>query len=248
MKFISLCSGIEAASVAWEPLGWTPIAFSEIEPFPCAVLKHHYPIVPNLGDMNEWRDWPDDLLVEADVLVAGTPCQSFSVAGLRGGIDDDRGNLALIFVEIANAIDNLRRAAGRPRVWVVWENVPGVLSMPDNAFGSLLGGLVGSDAAVEPPRDRSWTGAGVVSGPQRSAAWRVLDAQYFGVAQRRRRVFVFARGGSGGWAAPDALLPIVPRSDWHTAPCRKAGENVAGTLGAGPTGSWPGNDLDRCGA
>ncbi len=186
------------------------------------------------------RDQP--WIVDADLLVGGTPCQAFSVAGLRGSLADARGNLTLEFVRLANAIDDLRRAAGRAPAWIVWENVPGVLSVSDNAFGAFLGGLVGSDAAIKPPTGRGWTDAGVVHGPRRCAAWRVLDAQFFGVAQRRRRVFVFARGGAGDWSAADALLSLVESVRWHPAPRREAGQRPAagaarGTRGGGGLGT-----------
>ena len=117
MNYLSVCSGIEAATVAWHHMGWKPIAFSEIEKFPCEVLKHHYPDVPNLGDMTKYKEWV--LNESIDILVGGTPCQSFSVAGLRKGLDDPRGNLALIYVGILDKF--------RPK-WFVWENVPGVLN------------------------------------------------------------------------------------------------------------------------
>jgi DNA (cytosine-5)-methyltransferase 1 len=233
MKYVSLCSGIEAASEAWHPLGWAPLAFSEIEPFCCDYLAHHYPDVPNLGSMDDWREWPIELIGKADVLVAGTPCQSFSIAGLRAGLEDDRGNLTLIFVEIANAIDDFRRDNRLNPLWTVWENVPGVYSDNTNGFGSLLAGLCGSGAAIEPPRGRSWTNSGVVSGPQRTAAWRTLDAQYFGVAQRRRRVFVFARGGPGNWAASDALCPIAEGMRGNTPPRRETRQNASDAAGSG---------------
>ena len=158
MKFLSVCSGIEAASVAWSPLGWKAVAFSEIEPFPCAVLAHHYPDTPNWGDMTKYKEWPD---VSIDLLCGGTPCQSFSVAGLRKGLDDPRGNLMLTFGAIA--------AKYKPN-WIMWENVPGVLSSNGgNDFRSFLDMLeeLGYVCDIE-----------------------ILDAQYFGVAQRRRRVFV----------------------------------------------------------
>ena len=161
MKYISVCSGIEAATVAWHHLGWEPAWFSEIEPFPCSVLKHHYPNVPNLGDMTKWSEWPDETI---DVLVGGTPCQSFSVAGLRQGLEDPRGNLALTFLAIANKY--------KPR-YIVWENVPGVLSSNKGKdFASFLDGLeaIGYVFDVD-----------------------ILDAQFFGLAQRRRRVFVCAQ-------------------------------------------------------
>ena len=192
MKFGSVCSGIEAASVAWHPLGWTAAWLSEIEPFPCALLKHHYPDVPNHGDMTLL---PEKILsgqVEApDLFCGGTPCQAFSVAGLRNSLDDARGNLSLTFVGIANAIDHVRSVRGDAPAIVFWENVPGVLNTKDNAFGCFLGALAGESEQILPPGDK-WTNAGCVFGPQRTVAWRVLDAQHFGVAQRRRRVFVVA--------------------------------------------------------
>ena len=192
MKFGSVCSGIEAASVAWHPLGWTAAWLSEIEPFPCAVLKHHYPDVPNHGDMTLL---PEKILsgqIEApDLFCGGTPCQAFSVAGLRNSLDDARGNLSLTFVGIANAIDHVRSLRGDSPSIVFWENVPGVLNTKDNAFGCFLGALAGESDPIKPPGER-WSNAGCVFGPQRTVAWRVLDAQHFGVAQRRRRVFVVA--------------------------------------------------------
>jgi DNA (cytosine-5)-methyltransferase 1 len=192
MKFGSVCSGIEAASVAWHPLGWTAAWLSEIEPFPCAVLKHHYPDVPNHGDMTLL---PEKILsgqVEApDLFCGGTPCQAFSVAGLRNSLDDARGNLSLTFVGIANAIDHVRSLRGDAPAIVFWENVPGVLNTKDNAFGCFLGALAGESDPITAPGER-WSNAGCVFGPQRTVAWRVLDAQHFGVAQRRRRVFVVA--------------------------------------------------------
>ena len=192
MRFGSVCSGIEAASVAWHPLGWEAAWLSEIEPFPCAVLKHHYPDVPNHGDMTLL---PEKILsgeVEApDLFCGGTPCQAFSVAGLRNSLDDARGNLSLTFVGIANAIDHVRSIRRAAPAIVFWENVPGVLNTKDNAFGCFLGALAGESDQIVPPGDK-WTNSGCVFGPQRTVAWRVLDAQYFGVAQRRRRVFVVA--------------------------------------------------------
>ena len=196
MKFLSICSGIEAASCAWEPFGWEAVAFAEIEPFPSAVLAHHYPDVPNLGDMTKFNDWPDYAI---DLLCGGTPCQSFSVAGLRAGLADPRGDLMLTFLAIA--------ARYRPK-WVVWENVPGVLSSNGGRdFGTFLGGL-----AV--------CGYGF--------AYRVLDAQYFGVAQRRRRVFVV--GCLGDWRSAAAVLFERHSLQGHPAPSRQAGQRVANSL------------------
>lgn len=194
MKYLSVCSGIEAASVAWHSLGWKPLAFSEIEAFPRAVLAHHYPDVPLHGDFTVLREQP--WIVDANVLVGGTPCQAFSVAGLRNSLADDRGNLSLEFVRLADAIDTVRLNAGRQPGIIVWENVPGVLSVKDNAFGCFLAALAGDAAPYVPPRGK-WTNAGVVDGPARQVAWRILDAQYFGLAQRRRRVFVVASAREG---------------------------------------------------
>jgi DNA (cytosine-5)-methyltransferase 1 len=202
VRFLSVCSGIEAASAAWRPLGWKAVAFSEIEPFPCAVLAHHYPDTPNWGDMTKFKDWPDEPI---DLLCGGTPCQSFSVAGLRKGLDDPRGNLMLTYGAIA--------AKYRPR-WLVWENVPGVLSSNGGwDFGSFLG-LLGQ------------LGYGF--------AYRVLDAQYFGLAQRRRRVFVV--GCLGDWRSAAAVLFERHSLQGHPAPSRQAGQRPTGTIASRTTG------------
>lgn len=208
LRHLSICSGIGAPDLAWS--GWLsdPLAFAEIEPFPSAALAHRFPGVPNLGDMTKWPEWPREMLRDADILVGGTPCQSFSVAGARAGLGDARGNLTLTYAELADAIDDIRRAAGKPACWHVWENVPGVLSDDGNAFGDFLGRLCGGNAAIDKAQSRRR--AGLVMGPRRCVAWRVFDAKYFGVAQRRRRVFVLARGYSGTveWGPANALLPI----------------------------------------
>ncbi|EDW4548813.1 Dam family site-specific DNA-(adenine-N6)-methyltransferase [Salmonella enterica subsp. salamae] len=192
MRYGSVCSGIEAASIAWEPLGWQPAWFTEIEAFPSAVLATHWPDVTNLGDMTGIAAAVHAGDVEApDVLVGGTPCQAFSIAGLRNGLADKRGQLSLSYVELANAIDNKRRERGEEEAIIVWENVPGVLSSKDNAFGCFIGALAGESCELQPAGGK-WSNAGCVYGPSRIVAWRVLDAQFFGVAQRRRRVFVVA--------------------------------------------------------
>lgn len=192
MKYDSVCSGIEAASMAWHDLGFEPAWFSEIEKFPSSVLEHHYPDVPNLGDMTKIADLVKSGDVEApDILVGGTPCQAFSVAGLRNSLDDERGKLALEFVRLANEIDTARFVRGQQASIIVWENVPGVLNTKDNAFGCFLGALSGEGCELQPP-GKKWTNAGCVYGPQRQIAWRILDAKYFGLAQRRKRVFVVA--------------------------------------------------------
>ncbi|EMY8159281.1 DNA cytosine methyltransferase [Pseudomonas monteilii] len=196
LRFGSVCSGIEAASLAWEPLGLQAAWFSEIDPFACAVLAHRYPAVPNLGDMTRIAGEIRAGRVEApDILVGGPPCQAFSIAGNRQGLTDPRGALTLSYVELANAIDQTRLESRRPPATLVFENVPGILSDCSNAFGCLLGALAGESRALEPPGPR-WTYAGYVSGPRRHVAWRVLDAQHFGVAQRRRRVFLVASCGN----------------------------------------------------
>jgi DNA (cytosine-5)-methyltransferase 1 len=233
MKFGSVCSGIEAASVAWHPLGWTAAWLSEIEPFPCAVLKHHYPDVPNHGDMTLL---PEKILsgqVEApDLFCGGTPCQAFSVAGLRNSLDDARGNLSLTFVGIANAIDHVRSLRGDSPAIVFWENVPGVLNTKDNAFGCFLGALAGESEPIKPPGggESRWSNAGCVFGPQRTVAWRVLDAQYFGVAQRRRRVFVVA--SSRDDINPAEILFEFEGVRRDTPQSREQGQEIAGTVTA----------------
>lgn len=221
MNYLSICSGIEAASVAWHNLGWKPLAFSEIEKFPSAVLAHHWPDVPNLGDMTKYNDWPT---IKPELVVGGTPCQAFSIAGLRKGLDDHRGNLTLTFLGIL--------AKYRPK-WIVWENVPGVLSDRTGAFGSFLSGL-------------SELGYGF--------AYRILDAQHFGVPQRRRRVFVV--GCFGSWASAAAVLFESESLRWNhkesretrkeiarcSAPTVESGKSTIGTLMANSgTKLWIGN-------
>ncbi len=224
IRYITLCSGIECVSVAALPLGWEPICFSEVEKFPSAVLAHHYPNVPNVGDMtaHDWRQYRG----RCDVLAAGTPCQAFSVAGLGESLGDPRGNLTLKFAEICDDID--------PGI-VIWENVPGVLSTRDNAFGCLLGALAGETAAIVPDGGK-WTDAGVVAGPRRTVAWRVLDAQYFGVAQRRRRVFLVASHRTSG-IDPAAILFESDGLRRHSPPRREAAEEAAADVGGGAFGN-----------
>ena len=206
MRFLSICSGIEAASMAWEPLGWRAHAFAEIEAFPSAVLAERHPGIPNWGDMTKFREWPDAAI---DLLVGGTPCQSFSVAGLRKGMADPRGNLALTYLAIADRY--------RPE-WLVWENVPGVLSSNEGRdFGAFLGGL-------------GELGYGF--------AYRVLDAQYVrvdgferAVPQRRRRVFVV--GHSGDWRRAAAVLFEPESLSGNPPPRREAGQGIARPIAGG---------------
>lgn len=231
----SVCSGIEAATVAWHPLGWRASWFAEVDAFPSAVLAHHYPDVPNYGDMR-WLPLQVALgdIEAPDVLVGGTPCQSFSIAGLRKGISDERGRLTLKYVELANEIDNIRIAAGQPECIVVWENVPGVLSSRDNAFGCFLAALSGASEPLTPEGKARWANAGVVFGPQRTVAWRTLDAQFFGLAQRRKRVFVVASARTDFHPAQVLLESYGMRG--NTAPRREARKEVAKCLTSG-TGS-----------
>ena len=215
MKFLSVCSGIEAASVAWHDLGFECVGVSEIDKFPSEVLKHHYPSVPNLGDMTKYKEWKDDLAPE--LLVGGTPCQSFSVAGLRKGMDDPRGNLALTYVGIAEKY--------KPQ-WFIWENVPGVLSSSGGKdFSSFLSAMAD-------------IGYGI--------AYRVLDAQFFGVPQRRRRVFVV--GYLGDWRPAVSVL-FEPSSVFgHTPKGRKKGKGTAAPTETSPRTDDEGLNADKVGA
>ena len=242
MRFGSVCSGIEAASVAFAPLGWKAAWLAEIEPFPAAVLAHHYPEVPNLGDMTAI---PRRLLageIEApDMLCGGTPCQAFSIAGLRESLSDERGNLTLKFVELADAIDHVRARRGDEPAIVLWENVPGVLSTKDNAFGCFLAGLAGEDDPLEPPGGK-WTNAGCVFGPERAVAWRLFDAQFFALAQRRRRVFVVASARKG-------FDPATVLFEWDgvrrdSAPSREAREVAPTIPSRSSAGGGLGTDFD----
>ena len=211
MNYLDVCSGISAPTVAWKPLGYEAVAYSEIEKAPSAVLAHHYPETPNWGDMTKYQEWPD---ADVNLLVGGTPCQSFSIAGLRAGLADPRGNLMLTYLGIADRY--------RPR-WLVWENVPGVLSSNKGRdFGTFLGAL-------------GELGYGF--------AYRVLDAQYFGVAQRRERVFVV--GHLGDWRRAAEVLFERESLSRYPAPRREAGKDVAPTLSARTRGGGGlGTDFD----
>ncbi len=210
LRYLSVCSGIEAASVAWHPLGWEAAGFSEIDPFARALLAHHYPHVPLHDDFTTLESHDYDAI---DLLVGGTPCQSFSIAGLRKGLADDRGNLALAFIRLA------QKSGAR---WVVWENVPGVLSIDGGrTFGTFLGAL-------------AECGYGF--------SYRILDAQYFGVPQRRRRVFVI--GYLGDWRPAAAVLFEHESLQRDITPRRETGQEVAGTFKSrASSGGW-GADVD----
>ncbi len=255
MKFLSLCSGIEAASQAFLPLGWECVAVAEIEPFPCAVLKHHYPHVPNYGDITRFRDWP---LHAIDLLIGGTPCQSFSVAGLRKGLADPRGNLALTFLAV------VERYAP---TWVVWENVPGVFSSWSDvaahpaseasrrvveearrlgiAAGLDLGADFGADQFEE--ADQSNDLDCFLAGLRELGygfALASLDAQYRGLAQRRERVFVVGHSG-GQWQRAAAVLFDRESLSGNPPPSRQARQGVAPTIAARTRGGGGlGTDFD----
>lgn len=246
----TLCSGIGAPEVAAPWVDWR--LASETDPFARAVLAERFgyaaPEDHDRGEPLLWGDmrsvtpdlWREHGIPLPDIVVAGTPCQSFSVAGLRKGLEDDRGNLTLKFVELCHDIVTTRPDG---QLIVLWENVPGVLSDRTNAFGAFLGGLVGADAALPAPGDGRWPGAGMVAGPRARAAWRVLDAQYFGLAQRRKRVFAVV--DLGGRTDPARVLFEPKGLRGHSAPRREAGEDLAGTLAARARGGGgPGTDFE----
>ncbi|MBT0726803.1 DNA cytosine methyltransferase [Rosenbergiella australiborealis] len=260
MSYGSVCSGIEAVTVAWGALGWSASWLAEIEKFPAELLAQRYPNTPNLGDMTQIANSIKSGHVAApDILVGGTPCQAFSIAGLRDGLSDARGQLTLSFVELANAIDNKRIERGEEPAVIVWENVPGVLSSSDNAFGCFIAALAGEDEAFEPghPPDAGknnpfwrwnaktsghipkWSQSGCIIGPKRKVAWRILNAQYFGVAQRRRRVFVVASARNDFDPTKVLLESDGMRRD--IAPSRESGEAVA-TLTASGVGTCGADD------
>ncbi|MBP3996714.1 DNA cytosine methyltransferase [Pseudomonas koreensis] len=228
----SICSGIEAATLAWHPLGMRATWFAEIEAFPSAVLSHHYPNTPNLGDMTKLgAQVLAGKIAAPDVLVGGTPCQAFSVAGMREGLTDPRGALTIKYVELADAVDYVRAGQRNPACVIVWENVPGVLSDKGNAFGCFLGALAGEDCELQ-PSGKKWPDAGCVYGPKRTIAWRILDAQYFGLAQRRRRVFVVASARDD--FDPTEVLFEREGLRRDTAPRRGEGQDVTGSAPFGP--------------
>lgn len=262
-RFGSVCAGIGAFDLAFERQGFTCAWQIEIDEKCNKVLKHHFPYARRYQDLTQCTK---DSLTPIEILCGGTPCQGFSISGLRGGLADNRSNLCFHFCRLANELD--------PGV-ILWENVPDALNLPDNAFGCFLAALVGADAPLLPPtsirrwRDNksglryfSWPNAGMAAGPLRSAVWRVLDSQYFGLAQRRQRLFVVANSHHGErplgetefqrsnrlleMAATILFEPEMLRR--HHPPSREAGQSVSATLGAGSkTGGWN-NDLDRSGA
>lgn len=249
--FGSVCSGIGAPELAFTRLGWNPAFMSEIEAFPRSVLAARYGAVdaartgasrigvPLWGDFTALRVRHFDRLgvLLPDVLIGGTPCQDFSQAGLRAGLDGARGGLTMDFARLANAIDNARRARGLSGLITCWENVPGVLSHKGNPLGHFLGAMVGEDAPLVPGRKQKWTDAGLVVGPKRAAAWRILDAQFFGLAQRRERVFAVICPLDG----PDPSEILFERKGVRgdSKKGRDQEADIAGTVGGNsPGGGW----------
>jgi DNA (cytosine-5)-methyltransferase 1 len=243
MRYFSVCSGIEAASVAWGPLGWQCAGVAEVATFPSAVLAYRFPEVPNYGDFTKIEA---DAIGPIDLLVGGTPCQAFSIAGLRGGLGDDRGNLALEFLSLADRL--------RPR-WICWENVPGVFSSLSHAApdpcpppAPMDMGCDGQEVDTEDEYDSEELHAfncflAGLSEIGYGFAYRVLDAQYDGLAQRRERVFVI--GYLGDWRPAAAVLADRESLSWHSAPCREPGQRAAPTISARPTaGGGLGTDFD----
>lgn len=247
VSYFSVCSGIEAATVAWHPLGWRAVGYAEIDKFACAVLADRYGsnlpgealssnAPPNYGDFTQIEPAS---LGRVDVLVGGTPCQAFSLAGSRGSLRDARGNLTLAYAVLAH---ELARSNGLRNA--LWENVPGVLSTDDNAFGCFLGALVGADDPIALPEGVGrWPDSGMVAGPRARLAWRVLDAQYFGLAQRRERVFVVVDFGNG--ADPCEVLFEPKGLQGNFAPRRETGEGF--TRDVAPCLTSGGRGVERAG-
>jgi DNA (cytosine-5)-methyltransferase 1 len=199
--FGSVCSGIEAAHFAFSPFGIQQIWNSEIAEFPCKVLDHHFPNVPNAGDMIQIPELIIDKKYPApDLFCGGTPCQAFSLAGWKNGLKDERGQLTMTFIEIADAIDKIRISESKKPAIILWENVEGVLNDKTNAFGNFIAGLAGFDTEL---KIKKWSKAGFLFGKTRNVAWRVLDSKYFGLPQQRKRLYVLAGGTD---FRPDQLL------------------------------------------
>ena len=238
MRYLSLFSGIEAASVAWEPLGWTPAAFAEIDPFCCAVLAHHWPDAPNLGDVTRITDDRIAALGHIDLVVGGSPCTDLSIAGKRAGLAGKQSCLFHEQVRIFHAARNLCGAR-----WLLWENVPGIFSSNNGRdFATVAGKLVGIEIPVPP---RGFGSEGAACGPVGIVEWATLDAQWFGVAQRRARYFALLDTGDWTHRPPVLLEPDRLRGD--SPPRRETGQDVAPTLGARTRGGGGlGTDFD-CG-
>ena len=238
MKFnvIEICAGVGGFGLGFGEFGHVLCAV-EWDKAAAGVYQYNNPEVEMFSDLTKIE--ATDLPWDADNLVicGGTPCQAFSVAGKRGSLSDDRGNLALTFNNLCDAIDDLRLNAGKEPAIIIWENVCGVLNTDDNAFGCVLAGMAGSDSPLVPRGEQRWTNAGMVVGPRRNVAFRVLDSQYFGVAQRRRRIFAVAIGGARKWAAPEALVPFQKSLPRNPKKGESSGEGSSGNAGSSFTGT-----------
>jgi DNA (cytosine-5)-methyltransferase 1 len=239
VRYLSLFSGIEAATAAWHTLGWECVGVSEIEPFPCGLLAEKYPHVPNLGDVTAIDETAIALLGPIDLIVFGSPCQDLSVAGKRKGLAGERSGLfhtAIRIIQWAREHCGLR--------WALWENVPGAFSSNQGRdFAVVVGELAGLEH-VDVPR-HGWGNEGCAVGEHGMVEWSTLDAQWFGVAQRRRRVFAVADFGDWFGRQPILLEPYRLRGD--SAPRREAGQEVAGCLSARTQGGGLGTDFDIAG-
>lgn len=248
LRYLSVCDGIGAAHLAWQQLGWECVGVSEIAPFPAAVVEHHFGF-RNFGDLTRFSEWPKKPLSDVDVLVGGPPCQSFSVAGKRGSLGDVRGNLIHDYVDCFHHINAIRRSHGRPPAIAIFENVPGILTPSDNPFGCLIGGLLGLDEAPETQKGK-WHRAGFLRSKTMRVGWRVLDAKFFAVAQRRRRVFAVAvpcelieRFGEG--ACPSQILSLTESMLGSPAPSGASRQTTARRHGDGLAGRSAGADPGR---
>jgi len=233
---IEICAGVGGFGLGFEQYGQV-LAAVEWDKAAAGVYQYNNPEVEMFSDLNEVE--ATDLPWDADNLVicGGTPCQAFSVAGKRGSLSDDRGNLALTFNNLCDAIDDLRLNAEKEPAIIIWENVCGVLNTDDNAFGCVLAGMAGSDSPLVPVGEQRWTNSGMVVGPRRNVAFRVLDSQYFGVAQRRRRIFAIALGGARKWAAPEALVPFQKSMPRNPKKGESSVEGSPGNAGSSFTGT-----------
>jgi len=208
LTFGSVCSGIEASQLAFSPFGFEQKWSSEIAEFPSKVLEQHFPNIPNVGDMINIPNLVLDKEIEApDLFCGGTPCQAFSLAGWKNGLADERGQLTMTFIEIANAIDKIRLEKGKKRSIVLWENVEGVLNDKTNAFGNFIAGLAGYEEEIKVSK---WTKSGYLEGKDRNVAWRVIDAKYFGLPHQRKRLYVLAGGKD---FKPDQVLFEFDKKD-----------------------------------
>ena len=237
MRYLSLFSGIEAATCAWHPLGWEPLAFAEVDKFASAVLAHHYPSVPNLGDITKIRNEDIQALGPIDLVVGGFPCQDLSVAGKRKGFKNEDGSPTRsgLFFDAMRLV-----RAANPR-WLLIENVPGLYSSNGGRdFASVVGEILG--VSFDVPQG-GWRSSGIAAGPRGRVEWATLDAQFFGLAQRRKRVFLVANFGD--WANTPPVLLEPESMQGHPAPCRGPGQNIAPTISARPTGGGGlGTDFD----